>query len=377
MSPISLALAVFAAAMPVLPWRSPAPIAPQAPSAPQAIVQNGRLQTRAVTSLEREVPALGGPDPVWAYWRVPMIDGERGPCSTWYYGDREPIIRGDILDSGVGGTNVGTQRPQIAPPTGPIPLEGGTGLLVFARVLDGRVERLRTLSDDCPVDASGLTVFALTGVTPADSLRFLDTFTKMSGEKLTVNARRMLAETALSAIRRHRDAGANAILDRIATSDLDMELRRSAATALATSRGAHGFATVKTLVDTEKVPDLRRSFVTALGQTREPGTVDALRALLRDPDARVRAQAAYYLPQRGGSAVVPELRKLIETETDTGVKQQAIRGLARLPANDAVPLLIQIARSSADPVVKKESVNSLGQSRDARAMAYMDELLKR
>ena len=95
---------------------------------------------------------------------------------------------------------------------------------------------------------------------------------------------------------------------------------------------------------------------------------------------RMRASARrppIYLPQRGGSAVVPELRKLIETETDTGVKQQAIRGLARLPANDAVPLLIQIARSSADPVVKKESVNSLGQSRDARAMAYMDELLKR
>ena len=52
---------------------------------------------------------------------------------------------------------------------------------MFARVLDGRVERLRTISDDCPVDASGLTVFSLTGVTPADSLRFLDTFTKMSG----------------------------------------------------------------------------------------------------------------------------------------------------------------------------------------------------
>ena len=131
------------------------------------------------------------------------------------------------------------------------------------------------------------------------------------------------------------------------------ELRRSAATALATSRGAHGFATVKRLVDTEKVPDLRRSFVSALGQTREPGTVEALRALLRDQDARIRSQAAYYFAQRGGSAVVPEVRKLIETETDASVKQQAVSGLARLPANDAVPLLIQIARTSTDPVVQE------------------------
>ena len=369
---IPVALAVV---MPVLPWRPPVPA--QAPTAPQAIVQNGRLQTRGVTSLERDLPPLGGPDPVWAFWRVPMIDGERGPCSTWYYGDREPMIRGDILDSGVGGTTLGAQRPQITAPTGPVPLEAGTGLLVFARVIDGRVERLRTLSDDCPVDANGLTVYALTGVTPAESLRFLDSLTKMTSDRLSVSARSTLAESALSAIRRHRDPGANAILDRIATSDSNTELRRMAASALATSRGAHGFATVRTLVDTEKVPELRRSFVTALGQTREPGTVDALRALLRDPDPRIRSQAVYYLPQRGGSAVVPELQKLLTSETDAGVKQQAIRGLAQLPANEAVPLLIQIARTSTDPVVKKASVSSLGQSRDTRAMAYMEEIIKK
>jgi HEAT repeat protein len=377
MSP-SIPLGVAAAVLSVvLPWRPPTSPEPQAQAAPAPLIQNGRVETRAVTSLERDLPPLAGPDPVWAFWRVPMVAGERSLCSTWFYGDHEPMIRGDLLDSGVSGTIVGNQRPQITPPAGPVPLEAGTGLMVFVRLFDGRVERLRTLSDDCPVDANGRTVYSLTGVTPAESLRYLDTFLKMSGDRLSVSARRNLADSALAAIRRHRDPGADVILDRIATSDSDTELRRSAATALATSRGAHGFATVKKLVDTEQVPDLRRSFVSALGQTREPGTVEALRALLRDPDSRVRAQAVYYLPQRGGAAVVPEVRKLIETDTDTNVKQQAVRGLARLPANDSVPLLIQMARTSADPVVRKESVSSLSQSRDARAVAYIEEIIKR
>jgi HEAT repeat protein len=134
---------------------------------------------------------------------------------------------------------------------------------------------------------------------------------------------------------------------------------------------------VKRLVDTEKNPEMRRSFISALGQTREPGTVDALRALLKDSDPRVRSEAVYYFAQRGGTAVLPEVRKLMETETDNGVKQRAVRGLARLPADESVPLLIQLAKTTADPVVRKESVSALGSSRDSRALAYMEEIIKR
>lgn len=365
---VAVILAAFVVG-PVLPLR--------VRQAPPPQIQNGRVETRQAASPDREIASLGVPDPVWAYWRVPMIDGERGPCSTYYYGDREPVIRGELLESGISGTVVSSNRPQITPPTGPIPLEGGTGLLVMVRVVDGRVERMRTVSDDCPIDANGRTVYALNGISIAESLRFLDTLTRMNSDRLSLSARRSLAESALGAIRRHRDPAADTVLDRIATSDSDPDLRRSAAHALAISRGARGFATVKRLVDTEKNPEMRRSFVAELGQTREPGTVDALRALLRDPDARVRSQAVFYFAQRGGTAVVPEVRKVMETETDASVKQQAVRGLARLPADDAIPLLIQLAKTTPDAVVRKESVTVLGQSRDGRALAYLEELIRR
>jgi len=364
----TVATSAVAAVLPLWAMQAPAPQ-----------IQNGRVETRATTSIDQALAGIAGPDPVWAFWRVPILDGERGPCSQWYYGDREPMIRGDILDSGMSGNIASNTRPQITPPTGPVPLEGGTGLLVLVRVVDGRVERMRTLGDDCPIDANGRTVYSLTGVTPAESLRYLETFTRpdASSDRLSANAHRELAQSALGAIRRHRDPAADAILDRIATSDNDTEMRRQAASALAASRGAHGFATVKRLVDTEKNPDMRRSFVTSLGQTREAGTVEALRGLTRDLDPKIRAEAVYYLALRGGTAVVPEIRSFIDKETDQNVKQRAVRGLARLPLDEAVPLLIQLARTSTDPVVRKESVSSLGQTRDPRALAFLEELVKR
>jgi hypothetical protein len=39
-------------------------------------------------------------------------------------------------------------------------------------------------------------------------------------------------------------------------------------------------------------------------------------------------------------------------------------------------MLIQLARTSKDPEVKKQAVSLLSQSRDPRAVAYMEEILK-
>ena len=68
---LMLALCVVS---PVLPLR--------VQQAPPVQIQNGRVETRQATSPEREIASLAGPDPVWVYWRAPMLDGERGPCSV-------------------------------------------------------------------------------------------------------------------------------------------------------------------------------------------------------------------------------------------------------------------------------------------------------
>ena len=71
--------------------------------AQQPAVQNGRVEPRKVSALERDVMALGkaATDPIWVGWRVPMIDGDRDLCSSW---NTSNTSRGDYIESGSFGT---------------------------------------------------------------------------------------------------------------------------------------------------------------------------------------------------------------------------------------------------------------------------------
>src|SRR5262249_48264843 len=150
-------------------------------------------------------------------------------------------------------------------------------------------------------------IYWLTAVTPAESLRFLDS-TTIDGS------------SALRAIAYHKDAAADAILDRIATSENSTSRRREAISLLGTTRGAHGFATLQRLLASETNADLRRSIVGSIGRTSQPETVNVLRGLLRDTDSKIRAEAIYYFAQRGGAAVIPELLRTIDSDPDPAVK---------------------------------------------------------
>jgi len=133
----------------------------QAPS----VLQNGRVETRTGQSIDREITALASPDPVWLVWRVPMVAGDRELCSSSFYSDRNLYSRGYMLEWAPPGTGAAMGMPQVTPPKGPVQIEAGTSLLVLVRTLDGSVERMRTLADDCPIDAGGRTVNWLSALT--------------------------------------------------------------------------------------------------------------------------------------------------------------------------------------------------------------------
>jgi HEAT repeat protein len=259
-----------------------------------------------------------------------------------------------------------------------VPIEAGSGLVMLVRVVEGKLERFRKLGDDCPIDAGGRTIHWLDGVTPAESLRYLDTLTRLDGPSwMTLDARRTLARDALAAIALHRDAGADAILDRVATSTTDdTSMRTQAASLLGRYRGAHGFATLQQLVKAAMSVESRRALVSAIGQSREAGAVEALRALARDPDEKVRAEAAYRFAVRGGPAVATEVLAIVDGDAAEAVRHRAVSGIAQWPNAGGVPQLITLARSSRHPGVRKQAVSSLSSSRDPRAIAYLESLLK-
>lgn len=342
--------------------------------AQQPTVQNGRVETRQVSALERDVMTIGkaATDPIWIGWRAPMVDGDRDLCSSWN------ATRGDYLESNTSGTIVTSEPRQIARPTGPVQLESGAQLVVLMRFVDGRLERMRTLSGDCPIDAGGRTIHWLEGVAPADSVRFLDTLTRVDGPDSlnALTSRRTLASSALSSIALHRDASADAIVERVAADRTDT-LRSSALRLLGTNRGARGFAALERALKAETTSEERRTIVSAIAASREPGVAAALKTLLRDGDAKVRAEATARYIALGGPPVIAEALAIINADPVEDVKNRAVGAIATWPRGEGIPHLIALARTSKDPAVQKRAVSLLSSSRDPRAISYLEDILRK
>jgi len=213
-------------------------------------IQNGRVDSRAVTSLARDVAALTAQatTPQWVAWQVPMIDGERGLCCTYYTDGMASPVRGCTMEPS--DPDAPWKAPDFPGPSGPVQLEAGTTLTVFVRLVEKRIERLRVLSDDCPVDAGGRGVTWLTGVSGTDSVAFLKQVAL--NEKMDVDVRSRLSSAAVRGIALHRDASAVPVL-------IDM--------ASVTSPSPFHTAT-------------RREAMQGLGQSRDPRALQFLSAVI-------------------------------------------------------------------------------------------------
>lgn len=212
-------------------------------------IQNAQMKPQAVTSLTRDVAALAAQatTPRWVAWQVPMTDGERNMCC--YYSDG--------FNDGVRGCRIEPQNadgpataPQFPAPSGPVRLEAGTQATIFVRLIDKRIERLRALTDDCPVDAGGLDLHWMTGVTGADSVAWLKS--RALDDTMDIDVKSKIANAAVRAIALHRDPSAVTTLIEFA--------RTTPLTPLATS--------------------LRREAMTGLGQSRDPRAMQFLSAII-------------------------------------------------------------------------------------------------
>ena len=67
----------------------------------------------------------------------------------------------------------------------------------------------------------------------------------------------------------------------------------------------------------------------------------------------------------------------IENDPDTAVKKKAVFALSQLPKDEGVLQLMHVADTNTNPVVRKEAIFWLGQSKDPRALEYLEAVLKR
>ena len=322
-------------------------------------ISNAQLQTRAISgSLESEFQALVAAQtaPAWIGYAVPMIEGRHNMCC---YSDRGACACG--LEAGR--TIQGTAAPQ-----GPVKLEGSRDLLVLYRVDQKRVDKVRTFSGDCDLDAGGLPFIWLTGVRPADSVALLESLISESeGRK----------DSVVAAIAFHAGDEAWQRLVKFTAADRPEWLREKTSFWLGVARGRQGYEVLRNMVRQDPSDRVREKVIFALSQSKEPAALDTMIDTARnDRSSRVRGQALFWLAQKAGQKAAGAITEAIERDPETEVKKRAVFALSQLPKDEGVPLLIKVARTNSNPVVRKQAVFWLGQSNDPRALDFFEQVLK-
>jgi hypothetical protein len=123
-----------------------------------------------------------------------------------------------------------------------------------------------------------------------------------------------------------------------------------------------------------------RAMKGAMSALAQHGVAEAVQPLIRlarqAPDSKVRGEALFWLSQRAGAKAAAAITEAIEHDPETAVKKKAVFALSQLPADEGVPKLIEIARTHRNPAVKKQAMFWLGQSKDPRAIAFFEEILR-
>jgi hypothetical protein len=342
------------------------------PDASPADEVSGLLNARAVTrplrgSLESDVRSLltAQTGRFWMGYVVPANPKHRSCC--WSSGDPGDC-GGCRLEDEKGEGFAGTRRSEA------LALEPSPRMRVLLRGEGGRVTRIRTVSEDCGLDAGGLSFVWITGVPPADSVAFLLGLFRAGGDE----PGERVQDGALAAIAFTNDPAADAALDRLVAVGQSEHRRKQAAFWMGSARGARGFATLSRLVRSDPSPRFREHVVFALTQSREAGAIDRIIEVAKhDQDGHVRGQALFWLAQTASKRASAAIQAALTDDPLVEVKKKAVFALSQLPKDEGVPLLIRLAETHKNVEVRKQAMFWLGQSQDDRALRFFEDVLKR
>jgi hypothetical protein len=244
---------------------------------------------------------------------------------------------------------------------------------VLLRFDKGDAIKVRAVAAGCHLNAGGVNFDWLTGVNPEESIAFLAGLVSQAPE------RSRTVDGALLAISFHAAPEATRSLEQIASSSAPEHTREQAAFWLGVQRGHEGFGALKSLENkSADNAQFREKLTFDFSQNSDPGAEDELLHMAKfDSEAKVRGQALFWIAQKAGKRATGALTDAIQNDPETDVKKKAVFALSQLPKEEGVPQLIHVADTNTNLTVRKEAFFWLGQSQDPRALAYLEQVLKR
>jgi HEAT repeats/PBS lyase HEAT-like repeat len=250
---------------------------------------------------------------------------------------------------------------------------------VLFRLDHGELTKTREVPVGCTLDAGGVPFEWLTDVNPEESAAFLG--------KLAQNAAALRdggaghgggVDENLAALSMHATPRATEVLVSLASAENSAYLREKAAFWLGAQRGHEGLLALRQLAHSEQDAKLREKLTFDISINSDPGAIDDLIQMAKsDPESRVRAQALFWLAQKAGKKAIGTLNASIENDPNFEVKKKAVFALSQLPREESVPQLVHVADTNSNFAIRKEAIFWLGQTNDPRALAYIEQMLKR
>jgi HEAT repeat protein len=329
--------------------------------------ENARVERRAVNGgLAQTIDAWAksASQARWIGYSVPAVGGERQICcGDWHDGSCGPCR----LESGEHGSNINLSSDKVR-------LEGPRGIVVLLRAESGRIGKIRTVSEDCTIDAGGLQVTWLADVNPAESVKYLEKF--VSAQEFEEHGRDRLSRGALTAIALTDDRSADLAIAAFLAPEKPEGLRKEAAFWAGEARGAAGFVLLKRMAKSDPSAEVRAHVTFALSVSHESGAVDEMiRMAHEDTSTQVRGQALFWLAQKAGRKAANTITGAIDNDPDTEVKKKAVFALSQMPKDEGVPKLIEVAQNNRNLEVRKQAMFWLGQSNDPRALEFFETVL--
>jgi hypothetical protein len=234
----------------------------------QSQIVNAQLTSRqAARGLDAEIQSAatqGGP--AWVAYRVSTVRGPQHMCNSNNWTSTKVM------------------------------LEPATELTVLVRVENGRIERIQTATPDCEIDAGGLPVVWLDGISPAQSAAWLTA--QIKSAETSGQREPKIVDSALRALIWHPgDEPINTVVA-LARDDRRPYVRSQALFWLSQRAGQQAVGAIRNAIDNDPETEVKRKAVFALSQLPKDEGVPMLIEIARNNRNReVRRQAMFWLGQ--------------------------------------------------------------------------------
>lgn len=333
---------------------------PAAAEIPGLNVSNARLETGSAASGLRSAlrqAASDSREPYWVAWSVPMVEGESYACCFGKnFGASPCFLEGKNQGWGNSDAQGSTRKPDQK-------------LIVLLRMEGDRAGEIRAFSESCPLDAGKRRFVWLGAAKPEESVAVVADLADDKGRGHERNS------NAFAALALHRNSGADAALETLASAPRSAKKRDEPIFWLGQRRGPRGVRFLSALASSDPDDDIREKALFSLSQSQLPEAVESvLEAARSDKSPKVRGHALFCLSQTDSPKAGPAILEAIKSDPSPSTRKEGVFALSQLQGG--IPLLIQLGRETDNREIRREAIFWLTQSEDPAAVEFVDKFLE-